>query len=403
MTDIYNLFKFLEDKEGREIPFDAKATLKPDELTPQDYESELDKSEGVLYLSNIKTPLTLPDNLKVKSFLKLANSNIKTLPDNLEVEGNLYISNTKITSLPNTLKVGKIIDITDTNIPPEAIPVNLQKQIRWYYSDFETYKKYTQMESIKLPGAKQEIKGVENSITSKEKTISSIVDDNPDLENYLLTLPVENFKSFTTYHPNRGSVLDIHEILYVTIPGIPAPLKLTKRSKDYRQSYELQYKSKKLLANSFYQTTQARGLEKALQQLGIPAGEKEEKEEPSNVVRDKNGKVLRLSQIIDNVQEPVSMDMGKRKRGGLGVKGEYKEYAPAFSTSAQNNLQQIAKNKGIEWKDFVAYRHGGNGDANFVVRGVTKNGETYYYNRHGSGQGGTARLYNGEFKEVPQY
>ncbi len=38
MTDIYNLFKFLEDKKGREIPIKAKLKFKPEELTPEDIE-----------------------------------------------------------------------------------------------------------------------------------------------------------------------------------------------------------------------------------------------------------------------------------------------------------------------------------------------------------------------------
>jgi hypothetical protein len=57
--NIYNFFKFLEDKEGRPIPFKIKLIHAPETITPDDLIVEDD-----LDLEN--TPITsLPDGLKV--------------------------------------------------------------------------------------------------------------------------------------------------------------------------------------------------------------------------------------------------------------------------------------------------------------------------------------------------
>jgi len=99
MSNIYNLFKFLEKKKGTKTPLEAKLFYAPDELTDEEL-----KIGGNLDLENINIE-TLPDNLKVGGYLDLENINIETLPDNLKVGGSLFLSNTKITSLPDNLQV----------------------------------------------------------------------------------------------------------------------------------------------------------------------------------------------------------------------------------------------------------------------------------------------------------
>jgi hypothetical protein len=99
MNNIYNLFKFLEKKDNKKIPFKIKLLLNPDDITENDL-----TVNGDLDLSN--TNITkLPDNLTVQGTLNLAWSKITELPDNLAVEGNLYLYGTNIVKLPNTLTV----------------------------------------------------------------------------------------------------------------------------------------------------------------------------------------------------------------------------------------------------------------------------------------------------------
>lgn len=88
MTNIYNLFKFLEDKKGRKVPFRLKLIHAPETLSKEDLNVEYD-------FDLINTPIT-------------------SLPDNLKVRGNLYLTRTKITSLPDNLKVGGDLTVNST-------------------------------------------------------------------------------------------------------------------------------------------------------------------------------------------------------------------------------------------------------------------------------------------------
>jgi len=118
MANIYNLFKFLEDKKGKPIPFEVKLIHAPETLTKEDL-----NVEGDLNLKNTKIS-SLPDNLKVEGSLYLYNTPISSLPDNLKVEGSLNLRNTKISSLPDNLKVGGYLDLEYTQI--SSLPENLK-------------------------------------------------------------------------------------------------------------------------------------------------------------------------------------------------------------------------------------------------------------------------------------
>lgn len=64
MTNIYNLFKFLEDKKGKDIPLNVKLELKPDEITSEDvkriYNKGVIKAEGpmeFIFIDGLYFPL----------------------------------------------------------------------------------------------------------------------------------------------------------------------------------------------------------------------------------------------------------------------------------------------------------------------------------------------------------
>jgi|14BtaG_2_1085337.scaffolds.fasta_scaffold15340_3 hypothetical protein len=104
-----NIFKFLEKKDNRPIPFNLKLIhelpLTPEELnikgdlkiSPEGWGS---KSDALL--------ASLPAGLKVKGNVDVRGSQLASLPDNLEVGGDLWLDNTPIASLPDNLKVGTI-------------------------------------------------------------------------------------------------------------------------------------------------------------------------------------------------------------------------------------------------------------------------------------------------------
>ena len=113
MVNIYNLFKFLEEKKGKPIPFKVKLIYTPDEITDEDLNVKGD-------LDFEDTSITsLPDNLKVERDLYLRNTPISSLPDNLTVGGDLDLTNTKITSLPDNLKVGRSLLLFNTPLDAE--------------------------------------------------------------------------------------------------------------------------------------------------------------------------------------------------------------------------------------------------------------------------------------------
>ena len=65
MANIYNLFKFLEDKKGKKIPFKLKLIHAPETIKKEDL-----NVEGGLDLSETKISF-LPDNLTVGGYLSL--------------------------------------------------------------------------------------------------------------------------------------------------------------------------------------------------------------------------------------------------------------------------------------------------------------------------------------------
>jgi len=104
MANIYNLFKFLEDKEGTETPFMVKFIHSPNELTPDEL-----NIDGNFDLND--TPITsLPDGLEVGDDLFLSRAKITSLPDGLEVGGNLWLENTPLAKKYTKEEIRKMIE-----------------------------------------------------------------------------------------------------------------------------------------------------------------------------------------------------------------------------------------------------------------------------------------------------
>ena len=123
MSNIYNLFKFLEKKRGTKTPPKLKFTYAPEELTDEDLDVK-----GNLDLPNTKIT-SLPDNLKVGGSLDLGNTPITSLPDNLKIGGYLDIANTSITSLPANLKVERFLYLPNTPLAEKYTEEEIKKMI----------------------------------------------------------------------------------------------------------------------------------------------------------------------------------------------------------------------------------------------------------------------------------
>ena len=101
-------------------------------LVDSDIESlgNLVEVEGMLDLFNTKTITSLPDNLKVGSYLSLSYTDITSLPDNLHIGGTLDLYYTKtIKSLPDNLHVGGDLYIAKTLLSAMYSKEEIRKMI----------------------------------------------------------------------------------------------------------------------------------------------------------------------------------------------------------------------------------------------------------------------------------
>lgn len=114
MTNILNLFKFIESKKPEyKVPFKdllVKFLYAPESLTKDDL-----TVKGHLGLSGTKIS-SLPDNLSVGGTLDLFNTDISSLPNNLNVGGDLNLSNTPISTKYSRDKIRKMIQDKGGNI-----------------------------------------------------------------------------------------------------------------------------------------------------------------------------------------------------------------------------------------------------------------------------------------------
>ena len=124
MSNIYNLFKFLEKKKGTKTPFKVKLIHAPDELTDE----ELDIKGG---LDLFDAPITsLPDNLKLEKSLNLSFTKTTSLPNNLQVGGNLFVFNTPLSSIPDNLQVEEDLYVYETPLAKKYRRIEILKMIK---------------------------------------------------------------------------------------------------------------------------------------------------------------------------------------------------------------------------------------------------------------------------------
>jgi Leucine-rich repeat (LRR) protein len=134
--NVFNFFKFLEDKEEKQIPIKAKLIYAPESITPEDL-----TVDGHLDLSDTEIT-SLPKGLKVDGILNIDNTPMTSLPEGLEVEM-LNLRNTLITSLPKRLKVGVLVL---TEVPITSLPEGLEVSFFINLKQTPISEKYTKKE-----------------------------------------------------------------------------------------------------------------------------------------------------------------------------------------------------------------------------------------------------------------
>jgi hypothetical protein len=167
MTNIYNLFKFIESKEPEyRTPLKLKLRLAPNEITKEDlyvedgfglHYADLDYGGG----KDDSDITSLPDGITVNGSFYIGEfsdgEGLESLPNNLTVKENLYMSyNNNILSLPNNLEIGKDLEINNTKISSLPKDLKIGRDIQAW--DTPLAKKYTEEELKKItPGVKGRI------------------------------------------------------------------------------------------------------------------------------------------------------------------------------------------------------------------------------------------------------
>jgi hypothetical protein len=165
MNNIYNLFKFIENKEPEyRTPLKIKLRLAPNEITKEDLYIEdgfglrspdLDDGEDDRDITSLPDGMTVGWNFYISEFPD--GDGLESLPNNLTVKEDLYMSfNWNILSLPNNLEVGKDLDINNTNISSLPKDLKVGRDIQAWNTPLA--KKYTEEELKKItPGVKGRI------------------------------------------------------------------------------------------------------------------------------------------------------------------------------------------------------------------------------------------------------
>lgn len=117
MTNIYNFFKFIGDKEPEYKFPRGKSELKlkliyaPDEVTKEDlhvkedFETSFYSIDDDFDTKDGKGLTSLPDGMTVDDYLYIGKD-LESIPNNLTVRGNMFIlDNYNISSLPKDLKL----------------------------------------------------------------------------------------------------------------------------------------------------------------------------------------------------------------------------------------------------------------------------------------------------------
>lgn len=91
-----------------------------------------------------------------------------------------------------------------------------------------------------------------------------------------------------------------------------------------------------------------------------------------------------------NKTKHVSVSLGRKTRGGVGVKYSFAKMSTLLSSRTLNNVNNVGKKLGITWTDGIAYYvdQGHKVAISYVIRGTNKVGTEFWFDRHETGTPG---------------
>lgn len=144
MTNIYNLFKFIESKRPEyKVPFIAKLIYEPNSLSKEDLQINGHLELGAFDIKSLPDNMfvsgfldlkrskmtSLPNNLHVKNGIGLQQSKIESLGDNLRSDGTIFCDGSKLSSIPNNLYIGGDFHVWNTPLANKYSAEQIRKMI----------------------------------------------------------------------------------------------------------------------------------------------------------------------------------------------------------------------------------------------------------------------------------
>lgn len=328
----------------------------------------------------------LPQNIKSDK-ISLYGTKITELPENLEV--NKLWMDTPIKTIPSSIKVTGTIELRSA---PENYPKELEDKIFINLVRLSSVKNREALPEVKLGVGKKVKKGKGKIVTIGK--IFDLMDLEKATSEYNLK---DRLKSEQQYLNKIGELFDI---TWEQVGGfiIEAPFK------GYRDSFEIvatgKYKDGSPVMvrtdDALYSEKGQASIKKVNTLGGVTA--------PTIVqnILDKlfpdapgasTEKVKTMRNLLKQEElSTVQWKIGRKTRGiGKGIQGDAKDLIRTLSPEAQNSLARLERDRNVTWKKMIAFMN--NDAVNYIIHGVTPEGENMYFDRTGHGMGGSTKVY----------
>lgn len=324
----------------------------------------------------------LPQNIKSDK-ITLYGTKVTELPENLEVN-KLWID-TPIKTIPSSIKVTEIIELKST---PENYPKELEDKIFVNLVRLSALKNREALPEVKL-GVGKKVKKGKGKIVSigkifdlmdleKATSVGNMKDRLKSEQQYLKKIG-ELFD--ITWEQVGGFVLESYRNSFEIVAtgkykdGSPVMV----RTDDALYSEKGQASIKKV--NAFGGVTAPTVVQNILDKLFPDAS-------GASTEKVKTMRNLLKQEELSTVQWKI----GRKTRGiGKGIQGDAKDLIKTLSPEAQNSLTRLERDRNVTWKKMIAFMN--NDAVNYIIHGVTPEGENMYFDRTGYGMGGSTKVY----------